>query len=331
MSTEQPAHDSDSEDEDYIPPLESSESSDKEPDSKPQRTPSPQPQNQDEAEKKRARDALWSTFQVSVSSTTPVKPAPPKEMIKIEKRYKFAGETVVEVVEVTADSPDAKKWPQWPPDETPREAPPSTPEVAAKLREPSSSAKPPVKRPGPRRSKVSLAAIPTASSQKAKKLSTLDKSAMDWHAHVQSSESSGLKDELEANRRGGGYLEKVEFLNRVEKRTEDVIEATASCTCSLLMDPLDHWNILKVSDIDLQLAWHRKYEGKDSKIPKAKLLPQKKEKLRALIEAVQRLNSAAEEGAAVSSHVQEPDNENESKDEAAMEDNLDEDWEMDKD
>jgi hypothetical protein len=72
---------------------------------------------------------------------------------------------------------------------------------------------------------VSLAAIPT---QKAKKLSTLDKSAMDWRAHVQAQEGSGIKDELEANRRSGGYLEKVDFLKRVEERKEDVIEASKS-------------------------------------------------------------------------------------------------------
>lgn len=46
---------------------------------------------------------------------------------------------------------------------------------------------------------------------------------MDWQSHVS---TSGLKDELEANRRGGGYLEKVEFLQRVDERKEDVIEAS---------------------------------------------------------------------------------------------------------
>ena len=53
---------------------------------------------------------------------------------------------------------------------------------------------------------------------KAKKLSTLDKSAMDWKEHVESSQD--IKEDLEANRKGGGYLEKVEFLERVEQRTE---------------------------------------------------------------------------------------------------------------
>ena len=34
-----------------------------------------------------------------------------------------------------------------------------------------------------------------------------------------------MKDELEANRRGGGYLEKQEFLQRVETRKDEVLEA----------------------------------------------------------------------------------------------------------
>jgi Bucentaur or craniofacial development len=142
-----------------------------------------------------------------------------------------------EVVEVPADSPDAKKWPVWRAPE-PEGAPPvasgsGTPQETGMS--PSSatdtssttttSVKPPAKRPGPRKPKVSLAAIPT---QKAKKLSTLDKSAMDWQKHVLAQEGSGIKDELEANRRSGGYLEKVDFLKRVDERKEDVFEASKS-------------------------------------------------------------------------------------------------------
>ncbi|GLB39182.1 putative bucentaur or craniofacial development [Lyophyllum shimeji] len=239
MSAHQP-HDSDSEDDaDYIPPVEdvSSESSDDEPDSKRPRVSSPPqpPTEQDEAEKKKQRDALWSSFQASLSST-PTPPAPVKETVKIEKRYKFAGEYVVEVVEVPADSADAKKWPLWrAPKEKEKEAPSEeasqSPQLQTKdstpaVSESSTSTTPPAKRPGPRKPKVSLAAVPASSAQKAKKISTLEKSAMDWRAHVQSSGDAGIKDELEANRRGGGYLEKVEFLNRVEERREEVIEAS---------------------------------------------------------------------------------------------------------
>ncbi|THH00045.1 hypothetical protein EW026_g2422 [Hermanssonia centrifuga] len=87
----------------------------------------------------------------------------------------------------------------------------------------------PTKRPGPRKPKTQLGPLPGA--QKVKKLTTLDKSTMDWRSHVEGAEASGsskLKDELEANRRGGGYLEKVEFLKRVEERKEEALEASKS-------------------------------------------------------------------------------------------------------
>lgn len=144
-----------------------------------------------------------------------------------------------EVVEVDVDSPDAKKWPLWHEpgvaDASPLELTPSTeaspptlvpPDTAAAVA--NTSVKHPPKRPGPRKPKVTLAALPASSSTKAKKLSTLDKSAMDWRSHIQATEDSGLKDELEANRRSGGYLDKVEFLKRVDERKDNVIEASKS-------------------------------------------------------------------------------------------------------
>lgn len=143
-------------------------------------------------------------------------------------------------MDVPEDSEDAKKWPLWkPPSEEkpasdstqPGETPASGDDAQSGVTPSTSSAgatgKKPAKRPGPRKPKTILAPLPGA--QKAKKLTTLDKSAMDWRSHVASAQtSSGLKDELEANRRGGGYLDKVEFLNRVEERKEDAFEATKS-------------------------------------------------------------------------------------------------------
>lgn len=94
MSTH-PIHESDSEDDDYVPPLGAdSDSSEDERESKRPRTSSPPPQ-QVEAEKKKARDALWASFQASLTAP-PSNPEPAKvEMVKIEKRFKFAGELVV--------------------------------------------------------------------------------------------------------------------------------------------------------------------------------------------------------------------------------------------
>ena len=85
-----------------------------------------------------------------------------------------------------------------------------------------------LRKPGPRKSKVTLAPLPGPS--KAKKLTTLDKSAMDWKNHIRAEQEAGssVVDELEANRRGGGYLEKVEFLKRVEERREDNLDTMKS-------------------------------------------------------------------------------------------------------
>ena len=148
---------------------------------------------------------------------------------------------VREVKEVSEESDDAKKWPRWhPPDrgeehkstdappEIQQQAASKQPEITRTQSQPSSSTapKPPAKRPGPRKPKTKLEPLPGA--QKAKKLTTLDKSAMDWRSHVQQEGQSGLKDELEANRRAGGYLEKVEFLQRVEERKADALDASTS-------------------------------------------------------------------------------------------------------
>jgi Bucentaur or craniofacial development len=82
------------------------------------------------------------------------------------------------------------------------------------------------KRPGRRKPKVQLAELPSSADlHKGKKLTTLEKSALDWKAHVTASGERELAAELEANRRGGGYLEKVEFLHRVGDRKNQSLEA----------------------------------------------------------------------------------------------------------
>lgn len=54
---------------------------------------------------------------------------------------------------------------------------------------------------------------------------------MDWKAHLRSENNDGLQadgQELQANRQegGGGYLERMEFLQRVEDRREIVREGS---------------------------------------------------------------------------------------------------------
>jgi len=65
---------------------------------------------------------------------------------------------------------------------------------------------------------------------KPKKITTLEKSTMDWKAHVQSETVAGvrLEDELQASRRAGGYLDRVDFLERVGARKEEIFDQERS-------------------------------------------------------------------------------------------------------
>ena len=138
-----------------------------------------------------------------------------------------------EIIEVPEDSEDAKKWPLWTADDTEE---PHGDASASNLAQPPqakdsipvSAVSNPAKKPMRRKSRVQLAEIPSASSQKAKKLTTLEKSAMDWQEHVASQPNAKLQDELDANRRGGGYLDKMRFLNDVGDRRDKLLEDSKS-------------------------------------------------------------------------------------------------------
>lgn len=135
-----------------------------------------------------------------------------------------------EVVEVPEDSEDAKKWPLCSESGAPNQntadvtsATSNLPTAAVPADSTKAGSKP--KPRGPRKSKLVLPSLPTSSKYKAEKLTTLDKSSMDWKAHI-SSDGVVTKDELEANRRSGGYLGKVEFLQRVSERKDNILEET---------------------------------------------------------------------------------------------------------
>ncbi len=144
-----------------------------------------------------------------------------------------------EIMEVPEDSKDAKKWPLWKPPETAEEvatfnndsSSASTPPAAAFPTASSSSSSTTTqqvvnRRPGRRKPKVQLAELPSADSRKGKTLTTLEKSTLDWNAHVNVPGEPELAAELEANRRGGGYLERVEFLQRVDDRKNQALETS---------------------------------------------------------------------------------------------------------
>jgi len=90
---------SDSEDDpDYAPSVGAdSESSDDERETKKARTATTSlgATAEDDATKKKAREELWATFQASVLQTPVRTEASPKKMVKVEKRYLFAGENVM--------------------------------------------------------------------------------------------------------------------------------------------------------------------------------------------------------------------------------------------
>jgi len=207
----------------------------------------------------RKRKELWNAFRESVASGSNTGTSTTAESeaktVKVEKRYMFAGREIKEIVEVASDSADAKKWPIVPPatststyTDTDRSTLVSKSEIAAEsltampapstsIIASSSSAPTPLTKRGPRKPKVTLGAIPGSGSSSGsqprnapKKLTTLEKSAMDWRSHLSAAGGDALKDELKANRKqnGGGYLEKVEFLERVNERRESLLDASKS-------------------------------------------------------------------------------------------------------
>ncbi|KAL1663733.1 hypothetical protein GGF50DRAFT_56342 [Schizophyllum commune] len=209
-------------------------------------------------EKRRQRAELWSKF----LAMDPPRPTdePPRKLVKVFKTYKFAGKEMEEIIEVPEDSPDAANWPRYEEassaDASELRDVPMTDLTAQPLDVTPSQLPPPHKRPGPRRGKVTLpgfimghrvvrtptsphavdptahvASLPTRhKTSTPTALTTLDKSALDWRSHIQSQshiedQAIPLRDELDAHRRGGGYLEKVAFMQRVEQRREGLLEA----------------------------------------------------------------------------------------------------------
>ncbi|KAJ2930970.1 hypothetical protein H1R20_g6125, partial [Candolleomyces eurysporus] len=237
--------DSDSEnDEDYVPGKDDGGSSSDSENSVNEGEPT-EPEREEDVKEKKDLNKVWEDFQASVASQPTTSGKVKKEkLVKVVKKYRFAGEEHEEIIEVPETSEDAKRWPQHvdspsssstPPVVAPSEptfASTSTPAPLPSTNPSTSSLQPnpkPAQRkpPGPRKPKTTLPTLPTASSaNKAKKITTLQKSTMDWTAHVQ---GSGQGSELEMNRKSGGsYLEKVEFLNRVDERKEELLDNAGS-------------------------------------------------------------------------------------------------------
>ncbi|CAE6505464.1 unnamed protein product [Rhizoctonia solani] len=237
--------DSDEDDDDYVPGEQDYDSeSEAGPETKKQRTedtlgaPTTQPLSDDAA-----RNALWNSFLESTKSeVTDSKTPTPKSEVKtitIEKKHRFAGEDVTEKIVVAEDSLEAREWRKRQSTEgqstssttTPAVSTPgsgsSTPNTGSLLpletNDTTSKLPLPTKVKPPVKSRKSLSSLAAAGNPK--KLTTLDKSRLDWQSHLASS-TQEERDELERNRKAGGagYLEKVDFLTRVGERRENVFE-----------------------------------------------------------------------------------------------------------
>ncbi|KAL7408830.1 hypothetical protein BDY24DRAFT_405240 [Mrakia frigida] len=157
------------------------------------------------------------------------------KMVKITVERKFAGEVVLVELTVPETSPEAQAFfassttlnpatiPSNPTVPSPSPSSlaslPLSTTSSATTSNPSAPPPPPARAP-PRKRRTS--ALETASAApKLKKMTTMEKSALDWKA-ASSQLDEAERDELDRNRRkgGAGFLEKMDFLGRVGERTE---------------------------------------------------------------------------------------------------------------
>ncbi|GMM36161.1 Swc5 protein [Saccharomycopsis crataegensis] len=158
---------------------------------------------------------------VSDNTTTPIATTPSieEEKIKITRTYEYAGETISEDKWVLKSSAEAKAYhnslkieaSSITKDSTPESSSDTTPKPSASINN-----KPP---PRKRRAKKSIVDNIIKSSKMAK-ISTLEKSRLDWANYV---DSNKLNDELRKHNKDG-YLSKQDFLSRVESNIDNKIK-----------------------------------------------------------------------------------------------------------
>ncbi|KAL1431885.1 hypothetical protein MTO96_013974 [Rhipicephalus appendiculatus] len=171
-----------------------------------------------EEEKKKADD-LWSDFLRDVEpiprkrtipaasgvSQEPSKPSSsttspqevPEKKVKITQLLEFAGETIKVDKEVAADSKEARLFAQE--EETPQTKSPVLPG---------------------KRKPVGVGNVLNQLFNKKQKISTLEKSKLDWDNYKK---SEGLVEDLQSHNRGkDGYLEKQAFLQRADVRQFEI-------------------------------------------------------------------------------------------------------------
>jgi hypothetical protein len=156
----------------------------------------------------------------SPSTQTPLE----QEKIKITSTYEFAGKTVTEEKWVDTDSQEAKAYLNsaklTSKLESDKATSTSTSTAAAAAAENGTPKKPLLRR---KRKRESLLDAVISNSSKTK-LSTLEKSRLDWATYV---DKNKINDELKYKNKSG-FLEKQDFLNRVESRRDDLYKNAKS-------------------------------------------------------------------------------------------------------
>ncbi|KAF3926965.1 hypothetical protein ABW20_dc0108300 [Dactylellina cionopaga] len=142
----------------------------------------------------------------SRTETTAIIPVEKDGMITIKRTYEFAGDTVTEEKQVPANSFEARAYL-------------SSLQTATEKPAPATNPAKPLRRPVRKASRFDPG-IAGGPAKKATKLNSLEKSRLDWAGFV---DKEGIGEELDRQRRQGGdsYLERQDFLGRVDHRTSE--------------------------------------------------------------------------------------------------------------
>ncbi|KAK9456197.1 bucentaur or craniofacial development-domain-containing protein [Dipodascopsis uninucleata] len=168
-------------------------------------------------------DAIWKSLRespTSIESGKSENSSAGDDLITITYTYEFAKDIITKEKQVLRNSVEAQEYLKLQDEKRQRSSKvlESTSDSSNEVTSKSSELPRPKPMGGPRRRKTSsLEAM--ATSAKPKKLNTLEKSKLDWQGYV---EEEGIADELRQHNQGG-YLQKQDFLNRVDKkRYEDM-------------------------------------------------------------------------------------------------------------
>lgn len=159
----------------------------------------------------------------------PALTAPPRQLptngeatITFKRTYEFAGQMMTEERTVQASSAEARLYLQ----QQSSKSPASAPTPATGTTQPTAPPKPGFRRPVKKRASMfdsddSAALNSGSNAPKGPKLTTLEKSKLDWAQHV---DQEGLTEELDEHSRAKGtYLGRLDFLGRMDtKREEDL-------------------------------------------------------------------------------------------------------------